>query len=91
MPDLKYRYLAEDVPTGLCFTRGLAELLEVPTPTIDKAGMGHVIFGKGEWKEIEVGGTNGEIVGKIRTRRCILLMGCACFSHQPLNEMSSIL
>ena len=37
MPDLKYRYLAEDVPTGLCFTRGLAELLEVPTPTIDKA------------------------------------------------------
>eukprot|EP00913_Durusdinium_trenchii_P022183 g20843.t1 len=36
MPDLKYRYLAEDVPTGLCFTRGLAELLEVPTPTIDK-------------------------------------------------------
>ena len=43
MPDLKYRYLAEDVPTGLCFTRGLAELLEVPTPTIDKAGMGHVI------------------------------------------------
>lgn len=39
MPDLKYRYLAEDVPTGLCFTRGLAELLEVPTPTIDKAEM----------------------------------------------------
>lgn len=37
MPDLKYRYLAEDVPTGLCFTKGLAELLEVPTPTIDKA------------------------------------------------------
>ena len=37
MPDLKYRYLAEDVPTGLCFTRGLAELSEVPTPTIDKA------------------------------------------------------
>ena len=27
MPDLKYRYLAEDVPTGLCFTRGLAEFL----------------------------------------------------------------
>eukprot|EP00913_Durusdinium_trenchii_P017036 g16021.t1 len=39
MPDLKYRYLAEDVPTGLCFTRGLAELLEVPTPTIDKVIM----------------------------------------------------
>eukprot|EP00933_Yihiella_yeosuensis_P025268 TRINITY_DN1961_c0_g1_i1.p1 TRINITY_DN1961_c0_g1~~TRINITY_DN1961_c0_g1_i1.p1 ORF type:complete len:411 (+),score=95.45 TRINITY_DN1961_c0_g1_i1:133-1365(+) len=36
MPDLKYRYISEDVPTGLCFTRGLAEILEVPTPTIDK-------------------------------------------------------
>jgi hypothetical protein len=36
MPDLKYRYLSEDVPTGLCFTKGLAEILGVPTPTIDK-------------------------------------------------------
>merc|ERR1711990_676256 len=36
MPDLKYRYIAEDVPTGLCFTKGLAELLGGPTPTMDK-------------------------------------------------------
>jgi len=36
MPDLKYRYVAEDVPTGLCFSKGLAEILEIPTPTIDK-------------------------------------------------------
>jgi hypothetical protein len=36
MPDLKYRYLSEDVPTGLCFSKGLAEILEVPTPTMDK-------------------------------------------------------
>lgn len=36
MPDLKYRYLAEDVPTGLCFAKGLAELAGVETPTIDK-------------------------------------------------------
>lgn len=36
MPDLKYRYLAEDVPTGLCFAKGLADLLSIPTPTIDK-------------------------------------------------------
>merc|ERR1719158_502284 len=35
-PDLKYRYVSEDVPTGLCFTKGLAEILEVPTPTMDK-------------------------------------------------------
>merc|ERR1712193_497844 len=36
MPDLKYRYLAEDVPTGLCFAKGMAEILSIPTPTIDK-------------------------------------------------------
>merc|ERR1712176_583837 len=36
MPDLKYRYLAEDVPTGLCFAKGLAELLDIKTPTVDK-------------------------------------------------------
>eukprot|EP00931_Biecheleriopsis_adriatica_P046431 TRINITY_DN2665_c1_g1_i6.p1 TRINITY_DN2665_c1_g1~~TRINITY_DN2665_c1_g1_i6.p1 ORF type:complete len:417 (-),score=110.60 TRINITY_DN2665_c1_g1_i6:66-1316(-) len=36
MPDLKYRYLAEDVPTGLCFSKGLAEILDIPTPNVDK-------------------------------------------------------
>jgi len=36
MPDFRFRYLSEDVPTGLCFTKGCAELLDVPTPTIDK-------------------------------------------------------
>jgi len=36
MPDLTYRYIAEDIPTGLCFTKGLAEILGVPTPTMDK-------------------------------------------------------
>lgn len=35
-PDFQFRYLSEDVPTGLCFTKGVAELLEVKTPTIDK-------------------------------------------------------
>lgn len=39
MPDLKYRYIAEDAPTGLCFSKGLAELCEVPTPQIDKVLM----------------------------------------------------
>jgi hypothetical protein len=39
MPDLKYRYLSEDVPTGLCFSKGLAEILEVPSPTMDKVMM----------------------------------------------------
>merc|ERR1712216_839155 len=36
MPDLKYRYVAEDCPAGLCFSKGLAELCEIPTPTIAK-------------------------------------------------------
>lgn len=35
-PDFQFRYLSEDIPTGLCFTKGVADLLEVKTPTIDK-------------------------------------------------------
>merc|ERR1719436_28687 len=36
MPDLRYRYLTEDVPTGMCFNKGLAEILGIPTPMTDK-------------------------------------------------------
>merc|ERR1712217_329003 len=36
MSVLTYRYLSEDVPTGLCFAKGLAEIVKIPTPTIDK-------------------------------------------------------
>lgn len=36
VPDFQFRYLSEDVPTGLCFTKGVAVLLGVKTPTIDK-------------------------------------------------------
>merc|ERR1719222_1006991 len=36
MPDLKYRYLSEDVPTGMCFNKGLGEILGVPMPVTDK-------------------------------------------------------
>ena len=35
VPDFEYRYLTEDVPFGLVATKALAELAEVPTPTID--------------------------------------------------------
>merc|ERR1719190_304250 len=60
MPDLKYRYLAEDVPTGLCFSKGLAEILDIPTPTIDKVmlwaqkciGLEIMIDGKMKGKDI---------------------------------------
>merc|ERR1712157_631147 len=60
MPDLKYRYLAEDVPTGLCFAKGMAEILSIPTPTIDKVmlwaqeciGLEIMVDGKMEGKDI---------------------------------------
>jgi hypothetical protein len=35
VPDFEYRYLTEDIPFGLVATRAVAELAEVPTPTID--------------------------------------------------------
>lgn len=34
VPDFSFRYLTEDVPTGLMFTKGVADLLEVEAPTI---------------------------------------------------------
>jgi len=36
VPDLKYRYLAEDVPTGMCFNAGLGEIIGVPMPMTTK-------------------------------------------------------
>merc|ERR1719208_683470 len=36
VPDFKFRYLSEDIPTGLCFTKGVAELLGVKTPMINE-------------------------------------------------------
>merc|ERR1712228_375864 len=60
MPDLKYRYLAEDVPTGLCFSKGLAEILGISTPNIDKVmvwaqgciGLEIMVDGKMKGKDI---------------------------------------
>lgn len=60
MPDLKYRYLAEDVPTGLCFAKGVAEILTIPTPRIDKVliwaqeciGLEILVDGKMKGKDI---------------------------------------
>jgi len=63
MPDLKYRYIQEDVPTGLCFAKGLAEILNIPTPTIDKVIMwaqgciGLEIMVDGKMKGKDVGQT----------------------------------
>jgi hypothetical protein len=60
MPDLKYRYLAEDVPTGLCFMKGTAEIFGVPSPTMDKVlewaqkciGLEIIVGGKMSGKDI---------------------------------------
>ncbi len=36
VPDFAHRYLTEDVPYGLVVIRGVAEIVQVDTPTIDK-------------------------------------------------------
>ena len=36
VPDFCHRYLTEDVPYGLAVIRGIAEIVQVETPTIDK-------------------------------------------------------
>jgi hypothetical protein len=36
VPDFHHRFLAEDVPFGLVVTRGIADIVGVPTPTIDR-------------------------------------------------------
>lgn len=36
VPDFTYRYLTEDVPHGLVAMKGVAELMDVPTPHFDK-------------------------------------------------------
>jgi opine dehydrogenase len=35
-PDWSSRFFGEDIPHGLVVLRGLAELLDLPTPTIDR-------------------------------------------------------
>lgn len=64
MPDLKYRYVAEDVPTGICFSKGLAELCAIDTPHIDK-----VLLWAQDCLEMEIlkdGKMQGKDVGKTR-------------------------
>jgi hypothetical protein len=36
VPDFGYRYLTEDVPFGLVATKAIAQIAEVPTPTMDE-------------------------------------------------------
>ena len=36
VPDFTYRYMTEDIPCGLVVIRGIAEIVGVKTPNIDK-------------------------------------------------------
>nr|CAJ43559.1 alanopine dehydrogenase [Sipunculus nudus] len=36
VPNFKYRYLTEDLPFGLAVVRGVAEIMKISTPNIDK-------------------------------------------------------
>jgi hypothetical protein len=36
VPDLRARYLAEDVPFGLAVSRAIAQMADVRTPTMDR-------------------------------------------------------
>ncbi|CAC5416685.1 Octopine dehydrogenase,Opine dehydrogenase,Tauropine dehydrogenase [Mytilus coruscus] len=36
VPDFEYRYITEDIPFGLVVMKGIAEIVSVETPTIDK-------------------------------------------------------
>ena len=60
VPNFDYRYTTEDIPYGLVVFRGIATLLEVPTPVIDeiicwaqkKLGKEFLVDGKLEGKDL---------------------------------------
>ena len=35
VPDFNHRYFTEDIPYGLCVYKGIAQIVDVPTPFID--------------------------------------------------------
>lgn len=43
-PDVKGRLFWEDMPSGLCVLKGIAEMLQIPTPTMDKMIIWHQKF-----------------------------------------------
>uniref|UniRef100_A0A7S3L263 Opine dehydrogenase domain-containing protein n=1 Tax=Amphora coffeiformis TaxID=265554 RepID=A0A7S3L263_9STRA len=57
-PNFRYRYFSEDIPCGLCVTRGIAEMAGVPTPHMDDVIM---------WSQKVMGKeylVNGKLCGK---------------------------
>mmetsp|Transcript_5881 Transcript_5881/g.9112 ORF Transcript_5881/g.9112 Transcript_5881/m.9112 type:complete len:457 (+) Transcript_5881:65-1435(+) len=58
VPDFTSRYFVEDIPYGLCMAKGIAEILNVETPTIDK----YIVWAQANFgKEYVV---NGRLIGK---------------------------
>jgi len=61
VPNFNYRYLKEDVPCGTVVTKGVAEIVGVPTPTIDKVilwsqermGKEYIVDGKLKGKDLK--------------------------------------
>jgi len=62
-PDFQARYLGEDVPYGLIVTRGLAELVGIATPVMDKVitwaqgRLGRVYLAAGKLQGSDIGAT----------------------------------
>jgi len=60
VPDFSNRYFTEDIPLGLCVYKGLADIANVETPTIDKIitfcqlhmGKEYILNGKLEGKDV---------------------------------------
>ena len=61
LPDFTYRYMTEDIPYGLVVIRGIAEIVAVETPNIDKVllwsqekmGKEYLVNSKIQGKDVE--------------------------------------
>jgi len=78
-PDFQFRYLSEDVPTGLCFTKGVAEILDVRTPMIDKVMLWcqeklgkEFITPDGKMAGRDIGGTRAPQAYGVKTKEDLL-------------------
>lgn len=82
VPDFQFRYLTEDVPTGLCFSRGVAELLQVQTPMIDKVL---------HWSQAKLGKDYLTIQGKMAGRDLAETRAPQAYGVQSKRELCDFL
>ena len=60
VPDFENRYFTEDIPCGLCIYKGIADIVNVPTPMMDKVlmwaqqrtGKEYIVDGKLQGKDV---------------------------------------